>query len=257
MEKTKAKTDRGTVIKIIQSVLCITYAAVMAVQAINIYTSGTAARAADPRAVIYSQEIAADAILKGLPVLVLAVTVTVVAACLGVKNRNKPYTDVEYTRDLMAARVKEPSAEMKAERSKQKKLLIGGWTGFALAMVPIVLYMTNANNFAQSDPKGLEAVLAAMVLFVVPWAAVGIGILSIAFILRDKSIRKETEYARKCEKGENGHEAPKSHGKAVIAVRCVVLVLAVTFIILGINNGSAKAVLSKAITICTECVGLG
>ena len=96
-----------------------------------------------------------------------------------------------------------------------------------------------------------------MVLFVVPWAAVGIGILSIAFILRDKSIRKETEYARNCEKGENGHEAPKSHGKAVIAVRCVVLVLAVTFIILGINNGSAKAVLSKAITICTECVGLG
>ena len=41
------------------------------------------------------------------------------------------------------------------------------------------------------------------------------------------------------------------------AVRIIVLVLAVIFIIAGIFNGSMRDVLYKAIKICTECIGLG
>ncbi|MBR5980749.1 MAG: thioredoxin [Firmicutes bacterium] len=37
----------------------------------------------------------------------------------------------------------------------------------------------------------------------------------------------------------------------------VVAIAAVVLIILGVYNGSAKAVHTKAANICTECVGLG
>ena len=40
-------------------------------------------------------------------------------------------------------------------------------------------------------------------------------------------------------------------------IRCVVLAAAIALIIIGIVNGSARDTLYKAITICTECVGLG
>ncbi|MCR5204181.1 MAG: hypothetical protein K6E47_03940 [Lachnospiraceae bacterium] len=40
-------------------------------------------------------------------------------------------------------------------------------------------------------------------------------------------------------------------------IRFLLLVIAVAFIILGIFNGSAKAVLTKAVIICSECIGLG
>ncbi len=38
---------------------------------------------------------------------------------------------------------------------------------------------------------------------------------------------------------------------------CVVLAAAIALIIIGTVNGSARDTLYKAITICTECVGLG
>ena len=42
-----------------------------------------------------------------------------------------------------------------------------------------------------------------------------------------------------------------------ILIRRVLLVAAVIFVVLGVQNGSMKDVLVKAIRICTECVGLG
>ncbi len=41
------------------------------------------------------------------------------------------------------------------------------------------------------------------------------------------------------------------------AVQAVLVVAAVALIVAGVLNGSARDVLYKAITICTECVGLG
>ena len=40
-------------------------------------------------------------------------------------------------------------------------------------------------------------------------------------------------------------------------VRVLVIALALVFIIMGIANGGMADVLSKAVKICTECIGLG
>ena len=49
----------------------------------------------------------------------------------------------------------------------------------------------------------------------------------------------------------------KNERKILFSVRSAVLILAVTFIILGIFNGGMAEVLGKAVRICTECIGLG
>ena len=257
MGKKNKLIDRGRVIKIIQTLLCVAYVVFMSVQVIVIFNTGTAARTVNPRTQIYTPEIAADALLKGLPVLVAAAIVTVIAAVLGIRNNEKPYNDLAIIRDLAVSLIKEPTVEMKAERAKQKKLHIGGWAGFTLSMLPIVLYMTNSNNFEKNDYQGLEQVIFSMLVFILPWTLIGIGILAVAFILEDKSIKKETDLAKSCEKKAAEKQPVKKCSKAVLIVRCALLVISVIFIILGINNGGANAVLTKAITICTECIGLG
>lgn len=257
MEINNKENNHGTILKTIQIILCVAYVVFMSIQVIVIYNTGTAARATDPRAQIYTSEIAENALLKGLPVLIAAIVVTVIAAVHGIRNKENLFNDPAIVRDLIVSHVKEPTAEMKAERLKQKKLHFGGWAGFTLSMIPIVMYMTNSNNFARADQQGLEQVLLSMILFILPWTLIGIGILAVAFILKDKSVKKEIEFAKSCEKKEVEKQPAKKHSKAVMIVRCALLIISVIFIILGINNGGANAVLTKAITLCTECVGLG
>ena len=42
-----------------------------------------------------------------------------------------------------------------------------------------------------------------------------------------------------------------------IFIRWILLCLAVTLLILGINRGETQDVLRKAINICMECIGIG
>ena len=49
----------------------------------------------------------------------------------------------------------------------------------------------------------------------------------------------------------------KKNVQAKRALQIVVAIAAVVLIILGVYNGSAKAVHTKAANICTECVGFG
>lgn len=52
-------------------------------------------------------------------------------------------------------------------------------------------------------------------------------------------------------------KALSNHKYFILGVRIAIAVFAVTFIILGIVNGNMRAILIKAINICTECIGLG
>lgn len=42
-----------------------------------------------------------------------------------------------------------------------------------------------------------------------------------------------------------------------LASRMLLIVLAIIYIVIGVNNGGMRDVLIKAINICTECIGMG
>ena len=251
---------KSQVYLIIQTVVCIALVALMSVSAVSIYREGVARKAQNPLESIYTPEIVAQRFAPIAPLFIAALVLLVVGLAMGLKDEEaeKPVKDAELARDLVANRVVQPSEAMLRERATQKRLTWIGWGVFALCMVPIAIYMTKPEHF----PQELEDMFYALIRVFLPCAAVGLGALTVTAALREKSVMRETEAAKtrlQEEKaaGVTGAPAPVVQAKGRAGVQAVVIVVAVALIIAGIFNGSARDVLIKAITICTECVGLG
>jgi hypothetical protein len=235
----------------------------LAAAVITIYRDGLALKAADPLSWIYTREKVAAAAGPVMPVMVLGIILTAVSLSMGIKDENaeKPVKDTEWQRDSIVSRVAAPSNEMKAERSRQRKMLYGGWAAFALCMVPILIYITNGNHFPNGD---LEPVFLALIAHTLPWTLIGLGILMISTVLQEKSMEREILAAREQIKLEKagGVKPETDGGKRQTAdrarfLRIALLIVAVMMIVAGTFNGSARDVFGKAVKICTECIGLG
>ena len=269
----------------IQTALCALIAILLAVAAVRIFLDGSAYQAAGhPSEWIYTREKVTAALMPVLPLFLLSFAMTVYSLVKDIKDEeaDKSIQDVERARDLVCARVAQPSEEMAKERALQKKLQLGGWIGFAVCMIPILLYITNGAHFALTDAEGLDHSIVSMIAYVVPWTVLGLACLIVTTVLQGKSMQRETEAASarmkeaaaaKAAGAANAAETAKAPAAAKagaplyntspetarrrILIRRVLLVAAVIFVVLGVQNGSMKDVLVKAIRICTECVGLG
>ena len=279
--------SKSKIFLIVQSALCVLIAVLLSASVIRIFLDGSAWQAAGhPADWIYSREKVAAALTPILPLILISIAMTVFGLVKGMKDEDsdKPVQDTELMRDLRCARIAEPSEEMAKERGLQKKLKIGGWIGFAVCMVPILLYVTNASHFALTDAEGLDQCIVSLITFVVPWTAIGLVCLSVSTILQEKSMQREIDAAAALLKEKKDaakapdaaqaeqaaakaqapvkaestlHSTPEAAVRRRILLRRVLMAAAVVFIILGVMNGSMKDVLVKAIKICTECVGLG
>ena len=254
---------KSKVLLIVQSLLCVLLVGLLAVTAIGIYREGTVRKAENPLEWIYTRDKVGETLRPVIPLLALSLVVTAVGLALGIRDEQaeKPVKDTECLRDLTAGRVAEPSEAMKAERARQKKLLLGDWGVFALCMVPVLLYMTNGEHFPNDN---LEPVFLALIAHVLPWVALGFAALMISTALQEKSMQREIEAAQeqiRLEKAGGIRAEEKKPVKKpdtqIRMLRAAVLVLAVCLIIAGVFNGSARDVFGKAVKICTECVGLG
>lgn len=261
--KKGADVNKNKVYLIVQSVLCVVVCAMLAAAAIMIYRDGLAQKAADPLSWIYTREKVAAALVPVMPVLILGIILTVVGLIMKISDANadKPAKDTEWQRDTVISRVATPSSEMKAERSRQRKLNYGGWAAFALCMVPILIYITNGNHFPNGD---LEPVFLALIAHTLPWTLIGLGILMISTVLQEKSMEREIVAAREQIKLEKagGVKPETDGGKRQTAdrarfLRIALMIVAVMMIVAGTFNGSARDVFGKAVKICTECIGLG
>ena len=256
--------NRTRIILIVQSVLCVLLAVLLAAAAFGIFRQGLAAKAANPLSRIFTREKAAAALIPVWPLLALSLVLTAVGLFLDVHDRNaeKPVKDTEALRDLTLSRVSAESAAMKAERTRQKRLLWTGRAAFALCMVPVLLYVTNARHFPNGD---LEPVFLALIGHVLPWTAMGLAALMITSVLAEKSMLREIEAAKEqIRVGKNAGMSPEAKKKKTKPparntrlLRTALLILALVLIIAGVFNGSARDVFGKAVKICTECVGLG
>lgn len=270
----------------VQSALCVLIAILLAVAAVRIFIDGSAYQAAGhPSEWIYTREKVSAALLPIFPLFLLSFAMTVYGLVKGIEDEeaDKPVQDVERARDLVCARIAQPSEAMAKERALQKKLLLGGWIGFAVCMIPILLYITNGAHFALTDAEGLDHSIVSMIAFVVPWTVLGLACLIVTTVLQGKSMQREADAAAALMKEAAAAKAAEAASAAAetvkaasaskaaaplyntspetarrrVIIRRVLLVAAVIFVVLGVQNGSMKDVLVKAIRICTECVGLG
>ncbi len=249
---------RSKVYLALQAVVCIALVILLSVSAVEIYQEGSARKAKDPMENIYTPEAAAGKFAPIAPLFFAGLGLMIAGLVLGVKDKNaeKPVKDSELSRDLIVARVAQPSTEMTAEQKCQKRLQWLGWGLFSLCIVPVFVYLLNPAHFPEADPEGMFCGLLRVFL---PWTIAGLGVLAVTSVLCERSILRETSAAQKQQKAEKPkicgktENPPAKKGK----LQVILLVAAIVLIIAGVLNGSALDVLYKAITICTECVGLG
>ena len=252
---------RNRVFLILQAIVCILLVLMLCASAVSAYREGLARRADDPRQQIFTAEIAAERLGRVAPLFFIGVGLLIAGLVLDVKNEGAKggAKDSELTRDLVVRRVANPSEAMKRARAAQKRLLYIGWGVFALCMVPVAVYIADAAHFPQED---LEGMFYALLRVLLPFGAVGLGALAVTSVLRERHVLLEIEAAQariKEERGGNAAAKPDAtaSGKGRTALQAIVVVVAAALIVMGALNGGARDVLVKAITICTECVGLG
>ncbi len=128
--------------------------------------------------------------------------------------------------------------------------------GCVVAVLVVALGITLigvALHIYLSDPKGdpySRATIAAHLWDIFPLICVtAVAILGGFFLPSERKKPKAHRGAH-----ANVRQLP---AKRLLVIRGVVLIIAVVFIAVGIFNGSARDVLTKAVKICTECIGLG
>ncbi len=128
------------------------------------------------------------------------------------------------------------------------------------AALPAVLYAFHFNNFTDD----LNASVIAACAWILPCSFIVLGVCIVLTYLENASYNRQIVSVKKAlaesPSKTNGTGTGKNHNtnfKILTGVRIALAVIALVFVIVGIFNGGMADVLTKAVNICTECIGLG
>ena len=145
------------------------------------------------------------------------------------------------------------------EQKTHTVLQIGAIVLACAAAIPAVVYGFNFGNYSAD----YDASVVAACLWILPATFVAMGI-AIAFLyLENACIERQIKYVKSAlvqfGSVSSATEPQQSSNRAKLTwgIRLILLVAAIVLIIAGILNGGMADVLTKAINICTECIGLG
>ena len=148
----------------------------------------------------------------------------------------------------------------------------------ATVILSIIISLIFALDFSRYGTDDINGDILSVCIVILPLAVIAISVSFICSVFIKSSSVRRVDIIRKAIKNDpdilkskneiaNEEECgftkkfkrfySKKEEKILLILRCGVLVLAVTFIILGISNGGMAEVLGKAVRICTECIGLG
>ena len=231
---------------------------------LNIYRSGVASDAAQ----IYTRDIVAASFVKiAMPVyacLVLVIGGMVLNLALPLeKAKLKPEKNLplilrklQEKTDLNACDAQLRSA-IEKQQMLRKNLVLGCAILLAGGFMLFLIYACNGSNWgANSTPSMVTAMMKMLRALAVPF----LFTIYSAYQHR-KSLEKETELMRQA-----SAQAPKAAEKAAVKVRSnraaniariVIVAIGAALVVLGACNEGTKDILTKAVNICTECVGLG
>lgn len=223
---------------------------------------------------IYSREIVGQRLKAMIPwicvwgaALIGAIVVAHLCPAPADRHRDK---DIMLDQKLKAARARLPQTPKEGQQeefdwaiSQYQQLRRQEWIltlivavcTVACLILP-VLYLLNGDNFPKEDITGEVAAAAWNIL---PAVAV-LAADYIAYVYVRRQIMREEQAALKTAiaAGEPRPQAPVQKKIPWVRIARISLATAgVALVILGIFNGSMQDVLTKAIKICTECIGLG
>lgn len=144
---------------------------------------------------------------------------------------------------------------------QQNSRKLHGFISLFLLLLGSILFLSygaDSRNFDQQDIPG--SMIKAMYWFI-PCLAVPFIYSVFAAYHRRSSLQKEIELVKQAiptaPADENKEDVVVDHAKLFLGLRLALLVLFVGIMVYGFFTGGTNDVLTKAINICTECVGLG
>lgn len=201
----------------------------------------------------------------------LLVYLTVACVVLGIvlnlvmpqeKKKVKAFRDNAETLSRLEAKAGMLEREFAQKAAKEKNLrkILRLCTAIACVLLAIrpLLHFMNQDNFLGDKT---QCVIRAMTIALV-YGAASLSLTFLCKVLCGKSIDRQIDIY-KASIASNGASGLKpvvdddKDAKRAFILRCVLAVAAITFIVLGIFNGGAEAVLDKANAICMECIGMG
>ena len=230
----------------------------------NIYQSG-------PRT--FSRESIGAALSQ--PAITILIITTAVSCFIGFvaqmvlpldKAKTKALRDELTAMKTLSKKVGTPNAAQSKKINFEKALRTVIWIVYGLACVVFAvfpaIYLVNRNHFPGIDPTG-EIKTAALI--VMPYALLMLGGYFVADLvskysaLRQSAVYKQMLMEKNLRTAEpsDPDKQEKTTSAAVTFLRLALIAAAVCFVVVGIFNGSANDVLTKAVKICTECIGLG
>ncbi|MBQ7416421.1 MAG: hypothetical protein IJW14_05250 [Oscillospiraceae bacterium] len=241
----------------ITALIVIAFGVAMMVSCLDIYNSG-------PRP--YSRE-SIGAKLSEMAVLIwLSAGAVVGGVVLSIllpadKEKTKAVRDEQITMQKLAAKAGTPTdteaASIRKEKTLRKVFPAVTAVLFAALLIYPGIYLFNTNNFSGVDPT---AEILAASLIVMPAAVIGLALCYLCTVLTSASLKRETAIYKQIiaeRKAQPVAEEVNEKPMPINIIRWAVFGVAVVFIVIGIFNGSAQDVLTKAVKICTECIGLG
>lgn len=150
----------------------------------------------------------------------------------------------------------ELKAQILAQRQSRRRDKIITLIVLALCSIGFLCYGANPANFHQSE---INASMVKAVIILICCLAAPFGCALGTAYRAKKSLQTEIDLVKQIPAGAvSSAPAPQnSNAKLLLAVRCVLLCVAVGILLYGFFAGGTADVLTKAKNICTECVGLG
>lgn len=171
-------------------------------------------------------------------------------------EKTKQPVEKQYAVILEKLRQKVNLTDNKEQRSRRlhKYISLGL---LALGSIVFLSYCLNSSNFDSTDITG-SMVKAMYVLL--PCMAVPFGYAVFTAFHARASMQREIALAKEliAAGAEKPADLPKKTAKpSVMPLRWALLAVGICLLVYGFFTGGTEDVLTKAVNICTECVGLG
>ncbi len=267
---------------IVLSVMIVVTGILFAVSCYSIYTRDIAAGEN-----IYSREIVAEYFARiAVPVYITVALIAIGAVMVLVLEAITPEEREKLAGTRTASEIcsklaskvdiskadEEVRTNIEKERKLRRVLMIVNIVMCAVLCTISLVYILNPMHFStEKDMINISVLRSAIVCIccILPIIIYEI----VHFYIRNTSFKRETEILKNVLKlgikaedvstGEDGFVGKicaffKKNDKPItLGVRIALIGCAVVFITLGVLNGGMEDVLSKAVAICSECIGLG
>ncbi len=252
MGKSKLMTIQR-IYRIITSISLAFTGACLIVGCLMIYRFGAGAYSRDAVAEIFSMFAVPICIS---PVLaVVGLVMECISPYTGKKQANKPDTEFLLSRLYGKKDTGAVGNEIRTEQKKRKTHTLILALVLFVASAVFLVYACNGSNFDRAE---INASIIRAMWVLLPCLAVSFACGVAMLYQREKSLRRELELVRHLPDAEQKKEiSAEKPDKRTPVVRIVLIAAAIVLIGVGLYLGGAADVLTKAINICTECIGLG